>query len=110
MTMVSAVMKPPFPVETRVRERIERALGSHRPSNGRASDDLCPAVVAATVALRELGMTPEAALLTIKALVYDAGQVEGTPPLASYLIVSDPLMTEVVRWCVKAYFGELTES
>ncbi len=107
---MDAILKAPFPVDALLQARLGRALDAHRPrphADGKTSD-LQDAVIAATVTLRALGMTPEGALLTVKALVYDIARADSAPVLADYLLVSDDLMKDVVLWCVESYFGEIS--
>jgi hypothetical protein len=101
----AAVESAPFPIEAAEADRFRIALFDALHRHVASLVALRAAVGSCSRHLRAQGMTPEAALLTMKAFTHHIAR-RGSPTDDAVLWISDPFMERIVDWCIVGYFRE----
>jgi hypothetical protein len=103
LPLVSAVESPPFPFEPASADRVRITLADAVRRHAETLEALENAVAECVRCLRAQGMTPEATILTMKAFIRHTA-VTSPPPGRATTWLPEPLMENIVRWCINEYF------
>ena len=100
----NAVLEPPFPISESAARQLCGALEHAVRMQDAAMADLRNAVETCVSELRAMGMTPEAVLMTMKALVRHTAREH--PPLgySPSHWAADGFLEQISHWSVVAYF------
>jgi hypothetical protein len=101
---LAPVHEAPFPIATAISDRVGKALEVALRRHSETASELQLAIEACVRALREQGMSPEGALITIKALVKHSAASRDPNRRQSTFLTADYFMDDIVHWCVVEYF------
>jgi hypothetical protein len=99
-----AEREPPFSVSPATTTELEQSLEGAVRKQEAAMERLHAAVDACVAELHRLGMTPEAALITMKALVRHTAVVHPPPGYAPSRWAAESYLEQIGRWSITAYF------
>ena len=102
---VSAVESPPFPLEPASADRVRATLADAVRRHAETLETLEQAVGECVRYLKAQGMAPEAMLLTMKAFIRHTA-ITTPPPGRPVTWLPEPLMENIVRWCVNEYYRQ----
>ena len=95
---------PPFSVSPSASAQLEASLEQAVKRRLESMAHLRDAVDACVTDLHRLGMTPEAVLLTMKALLRHTAAAHPPPGYSASPAAADAFVEQVVRWTIDAYF------
>jgi hypothetical protein len=102
--VLAPVLVAPFPVDDVMGGRVAAALRAAVLRHVDTQRELRDSIAVCVDSLRLQGMTPEGTVITLKAMIVHLARSE--PPLHRdhSLRAAEYIMTDVVEWCVAAYF------
>ena len=95
---------PPFPFERETESAFESALGASQRTTD-AIEKLHGAVIACVKHLKEIGMEPEAALVTMRAYLRYTLQNYLLAPEHDPVFDTGWLSEQVAKWSIEAYYS-----
>jgi len=100
---LAAVRNPPFSLTLRASARVEVALAAAFRSHDAAVRELRASIEACVVELQQLGMLPEAMVVTMRAFVqHTVDHPSAEHPVASRAAVL--FMDRIITWSILAYY------
>ena len=100
---LSAVESPPFPIEPASADRVRATLADAVRRHAKTLGALESAVGECVRNLKAQGMSPEAMIVTMKAFIRHT-VVMHPPAERAVTPLPDPLMENIVRWCINEYY------
>jgi hypothetical protein len=98
------VREAPFPIALAISDRVGMALEVALRRHSQTTSELQLAIEACVRSLRDQGMSPEGALITLKALVKHSAATGNPDRRQSTFLTADYFMGDIVHWCVVEYF------
>jgi hypothetical protein len=104
----SPFREPPFPFQSETESAFETALQAHDRTSD-AIEKLRGAVIACVIHLRDLGMEPEAVLVTMRAYLTHTMRSHFPATERTPIFESRWLVDQVATWSIEAYYSRSQE-
>lgn len=104
----SPFRSPPFPFRPEAESAFEAALAAQE-RNADAIEKLHGAVIACVLHLKDLGMEPEAVLVTMRAYLNHTMHAHFPSPQRAPIFESRWLAEQVASWSIEAYYSPRVE-
>jgi hypothetical protein len=101
-----AIESPPFPFDAATSKDVAGALAQAIRKQDETVEKLRHAVAACTTSLRTQGMSPEAAVITMKAFVKHAAVAHPLSNPEGAWWVADAWMDDIIKWCIIEYYRD----
>jgi len=99
-----AVLVPPFPVDALTTQRLHAVLQTDSPHVSEPHLELRETIIICTRQCRALGMSAEATILTVKALVRYTAHRNTDGAIGQSAYVADRLLNSIVTWSIAEYY------
>jgi hypothetical protein len=101
-----AYREPPFPFDGATEDQFQKALAAAALRNIKSLDSLRNAVRVCVQELHRAGMTPEGAILTMRAYLRHTARTHFDIPIGERNWELDSICEQFAAWCIEDYYSK----